>query len=65
MHNEQKTNFLQACTFVRKLCKELQKHMKKNITYYPQDKLVLNIKNPTDPSCCIQRCITSMLFKNY
>ena len=39
--------------------------MKKNITYYPQDKLVLNIKNPTDPSCCIQRCITSMLFKNY
>jgi len=61
MHNEQKTNFLQACTFVRKLSKELQKHMKKNITYYPQDKLVLNIKNPTDPSCCIQRCITRVL----
>jgi len=61
LHKDQKTRFLQACTYVRKLAKEFQKHIKRSISYHPNDQFVIDLKSASESPLSLDRVITRIL----
>ncbi|XP_076823491.1 triple functional domain protein-like isoform X2 [Clavelina lepadiformis] len=63
-HEQQKDQFLHACTLVRKLSNEFSKTVKRQITYYPNDQFTIDTQNSTSgkaPEKCVRGVLEDLL----